>query len=108
MSHYSQWRCAIRQWRTHAKPTSGIATSVLHRRATGSPIPRKSTRRQEPRMEQAKHFIGNQWVRAAGGETIPVVDPSDGQVFTELARGNAADIDRAVTSARRAYEGAWG
>jgi aldehyde dehydrogenase (NAD+) len=59
-------------------------------------------------MEQAKHFIGNEWVRSAGGETIPVVDPSDGQVFTELARGNAADIDRAVIAARRAYDGAWG
>jgi aldehyde dehydrogenase (NAD+) len=56
----------------------------------------------------ARHFIDNEWTVAAGGETIPVVDPSDGQVFTELARGSAADIDRAVHSARRAYEGAWG
>ena len=56
-------------------------------------------------MEEAKHFIGNRWVAPAVGETIPVIDPSDGQVFAQLARGNAADIDRAVQAARAAYEG---
>ena len=59
-------------------------------------------------MEEAKHFIGNQWITTASHETIPVIDPSDGQVFAQLARGNAADIDRAVQAARHAYEGPWG
>ena len=59
-------------------------------------------------MEEAKHFIGGEWSSSTGGDTIDVVDPSDGQPFTRLARGTAADIDRAVTAARRAYEGAWG
>src|SRR6478609_9394692 len=67
-----------------------------------------SGRHRRQRMEEAKHFIGNRWVAPAVGETIPVVDPSDGQVFAQLARGNAADIDRAVQSARAAYDGAWG
>ncbi|WP_459709545.1 aldehyde dehydrogenase family protein, partial [Paraburkholderia sp. 2C] len=56
-------------------------------------------------MEEAKHFIGNEWSAAAGGDTIAVVDPSDGQPFARLARGNAADIDAAVTAARRAVDG---
>jgi aldehyde dehydrogenase (NAD+) len=59
-------------------------------------------------MEEARHFIGGEWHAPAGGETIPVLDPSDGQPFAQLARGNAADIDLAVTAARRAYEGPWG
>jgi len=59
-------------------------------------------------MEEAKHFIGNEWTAPAGGETIAVLDPSDGQPFARLARGNAADIDRAVQAARHAYEGTWG
>ena len=59
-------------------------------------------------MEEAKHFIGGEWTASSGGDTIPVVDPSDGQPFTTLARGTAADIDHAVQCARRAYEGAWG
>ena len=59
-------------------------------------------------MEEARHFIGGEWSAASGGETIAVLDPSDGQPFTRLARGTAADIDTAVHAARRAFEGAWG
>jgi aldehyde dehydrogenase (NAD+) len=54
------------------------------------------------------HFINNQRVAGCTGETIPVLDPSDGQVFAHLARGNAADIQRAVAAARAAADGgAW-
>jgi aldehyde dehydrogenase (NAD+) len=59
-------------------------------------------------VEEAKHFIGGEWATSAGGETIPVLDPSDGQPFAQLARGTAADIDVAVRAARSAFEGAWG
>jgi aldehyde dehydrogenase (NAD+) len=54
------------------------------------------------------HFIDNDSVACAGGDAIPVVDPSTGQVFAQIARGTAPDVDRAVSSARRAFEGAWG
>ncbi|MBB3258868.1 aldehyde dehydrogenase (NAD+) [Paraburkholderia bannensis] len=59
-------------------------------------------------MEAAKHFIGGEWCPPASGETIAALDPSTGQAFAQLARGNAADIDAAVTAARRAFEGPWG
>lgn len=59
-------------------------------------------------MEEAKHFINNRFVAPSVGETIPVVDPSDGQIFAQIARGTPADIDRAVAAARAAYEGPWG
>jgi len=55
-----------------------------------------------------QHFISNRWVPPASGESIAVVDPSDGVAFDAIARGNAADIDQAVRAARHAYEGAWG
>jgi aldehyde dehydrogenase (NAD+) len=58
------------------------------------------------------HFIGNRWTPAAGGESLPVVDPSSGQAFARIARGDAADVDAAVQAARRAFgesgEGPWG
>jgi aldehyde dehydrogenase (NAD+) len=60
---------------------------------------------------QAAHFIANRWTAPAGGGTIPVLDPSDGEIFAYIARGNAADIDAAVKSARAAYaggDGPWG
>jgi aldehyde dehydrogenase (NAD+) len=58
------------------------------------------------------HFIGNRWVASSTGLTLEVIDPSDGQPFARIARGNGSDIDTAVASARRAYgqsgEGDWG
>jgi aldehyde dehydrogenase (NAD+) len=56
-----------------------------------------------------QHFIGGQWVAAARGETLPVIDPSTGEVFDQLQRGTAEDIDRAVAAARAALDdAAWG
>src|SRR5450830_1162722 len=54
-----------------------------------------------------QHFINNRWSAPASGESIPVIDPSDGQVFESLARGNGADIDAAVQAARKAYDNVW-
>jgi aldehyde dehydrogenase (NAD+) len=55
-----------------------------------------------------QHFIDNQWVAGTSTETIPVIDPSTGEVFDHLTRGTADDIDRAVRSSRSAFDGAWG
>jgi aldehyde dehydrogenase (NAD+) len=55
-----------------------------------------------------QHFIDNRPVAGATGETLSVIDPSSGKEFDRIARGNAADIDRAVRAARNSYEGAWG
>ncbi|QCP48617.1 aldehyde dehydrogenase family protein [Trinickia violacea] len=59
-------------------------------------------------MEEAKHFIGGGWAAASGGETIAVIDPSDGETFAQIARGTPADIDSAVAAARAAFAGEWG
>jgi aldehyde dehydrogenase (NAD+) len=53
-------------------------------------------------------FIDNDPQPAANGEFIQVVDPSDGQVFAQIARGRSEDIERAVGAARRASDGDWG
>lgn len=54
------------------------------------------------------HVIGGKIVPAAGGETVPAIDPGDGAAFAEIARGGKADVDAAVAAARAAYDGAWG
>src|SRR6185369_7289381 len=56
----------------------------------------------------AQHFIANRFVASVTGETLPMIDPSTGQPFASIARGNAADIDAAVKSAQAARDGAWG
>ena len=60
------------------------------------------------RIPSPAHFIANEKVNATDGRTIPVVDPSDGSVFAQLARGGADEIDRAVRAATRARDGEWG
>ena len=55
-----------------------------------------------------KNFINGQWVAAVSGQTLPVYEPSTGEVFEQLARGGAEDVDRAVAAARAALSGPWG
>lgn len=54
-------------------------------------------------------FINNRWQPSQSGKSLPVIAPADGQAFTTIAAGNAADVDLAVAAARAALEtGAWG
>jgi aldehyde dehydrogenase (NAD+) len=53
-------------------------------------------------------LIGGQWRAAAGGETLPLTNPSDGMLLAEIARGKSTDIDAAVAAAQAALDGDWG
>ena len=53
-------------------------------------------------------LINNSWSSGSGGQTIPMLSPSDGKEISRIARGTAEDVDNAVRAARRAFEGAWG
>jgi len=55
-----------------------------------------------------KLFIGNDWVEPASGAFFASVDPSTEEPVAEVARGSAADIDRALRSADAAMKGSWG
>jgi aldehyde dehydrogenase (NAD+) len=55
-----------------------------------------------------KLFIGGEWVEAAAGGTFETRDPGSGQVLAHVAAGEAADVDRAVAAAHRAFkESGW-
>jgi aldehyde dehydrogenase (NAD+) len=53
------------------------------------------------------HYIANASTPSSSGRTLQMIDPSDGQPFDEIARGNADDIDTAVRAARRCYDTVW-
>ena len=53
-------------------------------------------------------FIGGRWLPARDGRTLPVVNPSTGETFDQIARGTAHEVDLAVHAARDALDGAWG
>jgi aldehyde dehydrogenase (NAD+) len=51
-----------------------------------------------------KFYIDGAWVEPSGSARSPVIDPCTEEAFAEVAMGTAADVDRAVTAARRAFE----
>lgn len=55
---------------------------------------------------QTKLYIGGQFVDALDGATLDVINPFDGSVITSVAEAKAADVDRAVAAATRAFP-AW-
>jgi phenylacetaldehyde dehydrogenase len=53
-------------------------------------------------------LIDGKRVPSESGATFEAINPATGQTLATVARGNAADIDRAVAAARRAFENpAW-
>ena len=60
------------------------------------------------RATQVRHLIGGEWVDSSSGETFQSVDPHDLSVLADVARGTPEDAERAITSARKAFEqGPW-
>ena len=57
---------------------------------------------------RAQAFVDGDYVDAASGETFDCVSPIGGEVVAKVAACDAADVDRAVTGAREAFEsGVW-
>ncbi len=54
-------------------------------------------------------LIGGDWVEAASGQTFETFDPATGDVLATVPRGSSEDIDRAVKTARAAFDpdGPW-
>ena len=57
------------------------------------------------RTEYDQLFIGGSWEVSAGSERIPVCSPHTGRQFGAVPLAVAADVDRAVAAARRAFDG---
>ncbi|WP_343635911.1 aldehyde dehydrogenase family protein [Roseateles sp.] len=66
--------------------------------AAGAPLQFK------PRYD---NFIGGQWTAPRDGQYFDVITPITGQVYTQAARSNAADIELALDAAHAAAQG-WG
>ena len=49
-----------------------------------------------------QNFVGGEWVDAAEGGTMDVLNPSTGETIASVPRGTQADVDRAVEAAKKA------
>ena len=62
----------------------------------------------QPKLPEGKLFINGTWQDASDGRTLPTVNPADGSEITQIAQATAADVDKAVGAARRAFDdGPW-
>ena len=53
-------------------------------------------------------LIDGEWRDAAGGATMPVVNPATEEIIADVAAAEPADVDAAVAAARAALTGPWG
>src|SRR5881398_121550 len=53
-------------------------------------------------VSKHQNLIGGEWVDAAGGETMEVLNPATGETIAEVPLASAEDVDRAVQAAKRA------
>ena len=54
------------------------------------------------------HWIDGQMEQSSDGQTMDVISPIDGCVLTTIAKGTKSDMERAIASARAAFEdGRW-
>nr|MBA2254577.1 aldehyde dehydrogenase family protein [Chloroflexota bacterium] len=61
----------------------------------------------DPPIREMKMVIGGQQVDAVDGQTFEVTNPATGKVIARAPLGGKADVDRAVESAQRAFDGPW-
>src|SRR5213080_4174813 len=58
-------------------------------------------------LRRQEMFIGGEWTAGSGGEMQEIVNPATGKVIAHVPKGTDKDVDRAVTAARKAFDGGW-
>jgi betaine-aldehyde dehydrogenase/aminobutyraldehyde dehydrogenase len=53
-------------------------------------------------VSKHQNLVGGEWVDAADGETMEVLNPATGETIAEVPRAAAEDVDRAVQAAKKA------
>ena len=56
------------------------------------------------RYPDTRLLIDNQWVDAASGKTLDVLNPATGQPIGKVACASTVDLDRALAAAQRGFE----
>ena len=59
-------------------------------------------------MKHYKHFINGIWTNPSSNKWFDTENPYTGEVWAKIAEGNAEDVNKAVLSAKNAYENVWG
>ena len=96
-------------------PAPALAGLVRERPTVTPPSPERDAKVQglSPSRDRpirgrlhTRLLIGGEWVEAAGGATVPTVDPATNRTIADVSAAQAEDVDRAVRAARAAFP-AW-
>ncbi|MBA0592729.1 hypothetical protein Gorai_009704, partial [Gossypium raimondii] len=84
----------------------GVGRSVVCSYTTAAALEKPIT--PSINVNYTKLLINGNFVDSASGKTFPTYDPRTGDVIAHVAEGDAEDINRAVSAARKAFdEGPW-
>ena len=64
-----------------------------------------ATRTRAPTVHPIFNYIGREWVASSGTRSLPVEDPTTGEVLRHVPLSTAADVDSAVGAAQNAFPG---
>ena len=59
-------------------------------------------------MKHYKHYINGQWVDPSNNQWFDTENPYTGEVWAKIAKGNSKDVNKAVMTAKDAFENVWG
>ncbi|XP_054155888.1 bifunctional protein PutA-like [Oppia nitens] len=57
-----------------------------------------------PTVKYTQIFIDNEWHNSVSGKTFSTINPTNNEKLADIQEGDAADIDKAVKAAKRAFE----
>ena len=52
-------------------------------------------------------FVNGEWVKPSGNKYFDTINPATEEKLSEVAEANIADVDKAVSAARKAYDRVW-
>src|SRR5207245_5689838 len=73
-------------------------------RALPVPLHARPEIKRFPMVNRMQFYIDGAWVDPAVKKSTPVVNPATEEAMYEVALGSKADVDKAVTAAKRAFE----
>ena len=60
-----------------------------------------------PELKEYKMFIGGEWVDSENKKTFESLNPENNEPWAIVPEASAKDVDKAVQSAQKAFEGEW-
>ena len=55
-------------------------------------------------LEKLQFYIDGKWVNPEEPRTLDVINPATEEAYGRISLGSAADVDKAVAAAKRAFE----